>query len=103
MNTAVQAVVEDVVYGGIVGLVGAGTYRAFTRRATGTARRVVAALVVAAVAFIIVVVTLDAVEGTGTSTESFIIFIAVVPLLLAIALVIGIDGRVRRERAHGDS
>jgi hypothetical protein len=86
-------IVEDLLYAVLVGLLGFGAHRAIARGLSQAAKRVAVGLVTAAIVFSLVVVSWDLVDGTSTSTESFIVLIAGVPLLIALAAVRIIDGR----------
>jgi hypothetical protein len=96
LASIIGIVVENAIYGGMVAAVGFGLYRGVSARASVVARWVVAALGVAAVVFCIVIVTWDYVAGTETSTESFIVFIAAVPLAVAVGLVALVDALIRQ-------
>lgn len=88
----------DLIYAAIIGLVGFGAYRAIATGLSRTARRVVVGLVTAAIVLSLVVVSWDIVDGTSTSTESFIVLIAGVPLLIVIGAVKLIDSTSRGQR-----
>jgi hypothetical protein len=89
-------IVGDLIYAALIGLLGFGVYRAMASGLSKAARRIAVGLVTAAIVFSLVFVSWDIVDGTSTSTESLIVLIAGVPLLMALATVKILD-RV----AHG--
>jgi hypothetical protein len=91
-------IIGDLIYAAIIGVVGFGAYRALASGLSRTARRVVVGLVAAAIVFSLVVVSWDIVDGTSTSTESFVLFIVGVPLLIAIGAVKIIDSAARTQQ-----
>ena len=80
--------------------VGFGGYRAIRSGLSKAARRIAVGLVVAAIAFSLVVVSWDIVDGTSTSTESFVVLVIGVPLLMALAAVKVVDRVARGQRQH---
>jgi hypothetical protein len=91
-------IIGDLIYAAIIGVVGFGAYRALASGLSRTARRVVVGLVAAAIVFSLVVVSWDIVDGTSTSTESFVLFIVGVPLVIAIGAVKIIDSAARTQQ-----
>ena len=83
--------IGDLIYAAVIGLLGFGVYGAMRRGLSKGARRIAVGLVTAAIVFSLVVVSWDIVDGTTNSTESFIVVIAGIPLLFALAVVKIVD------------
>jgi hypothetical protein len=69
------------------------------RSVSTPAQLIVAVLFLLAVAFCVVVVAWDTIDGTATSTESLVVLIAGVPFLVAAAIVLTVDAVVRGLRS----